>query len=156
MEEHIVEEIFSCLYEMKAAAERIPVVPRGMGRAQMNILYSIYDLSRELSQVKITDISNRLGVKSSNVISNIKELEHQGYVEKASDTRDRRVVHVTLTKEGGRMVERYVLEYYRLLGSALEGSQEELLAMVSSLEGLMRQMRRTRAEFIEQLGGIEE
>ena len=94
-------------------------------------------------------------MQSPNVIAIVKDLERQGCLKKLSDTRDRRVVHVKLTAEGKAVLERYVLNYFRLLGRTLEGQEAMLEDMVSGMQNLLGQIQKTKAEFLEQLGGIE-
>ena len=121
----------------------------------LTLTFGVYFLSRESGQVKITDVGKKLRMQSPNVIAIVKDLERQGCLKKLSDTRDRRVVHVKLTAEGKAVLERYVLNYFRLLGRTLEGQEAMLEDMVSGMQNLLGQIQKTKAEFLEQLGGIE-
>ena len=118
-------------------------------------MFCTVSLSRESGQVKITDVGKKLRMQSPNVIAIVKDLERQGCLKKLSDTRDRRVVHVKLTAEGKAVLERYVLNYFRLLGRTLEGQEAMLEDMVSGMQNLLGQIQKTKAEFLEQLGGME-
>ncbi|MDY5647678.1 MAG: winged helix DNA-binding protein [Lachnospiraceae bacterium] len=155
MRDKLIDELFDCLQEIKYEAERVPAVPHTMSRGHLNVLYGVYFLSRESGQVKITDVGKKLRMQSPNVIAIVKDLERQGCLKKLSDTRDRRVVHVKLTAEGKAVLERYVLNYFRLLGRTLEGQEAMLEDMVSGMQNLLGQIQKTKAEFLEQLGGIE-
>ena len=153
MKEYIIEELFDCLNDLKSIAELVPQPPEGISRAEMHILYSIYTLNKELSTVKVTDISRKLNIQSPNVIALVKKLEKQELVSKSADKKDKRVVHVSLTEDGARLVEEYVLTYQRMLKEALHDEEEELRILIKNLRKLGRRMEKTKALFIEELGG---
>jgi len=155
MREHIIEELFDCLNDLKGVAERVPMPPEGMNRAEMHVLYSIYTLSRELVSVKVTDVSRKLGIQSPNVIAMVKKLEQRSLVAKCADTKDKRVVHVLLTEEGKALVEKHILDYYRMLMSVFDGEDEDLKLLIKALRKLGRRVEKTKTLFIEELGGEE-
>ncbi|MFA6169527.1 MAG: MarR family transcriptional regulator [Candidatus Margulisiibacteriota bacterium] len=54
---------------------------------------------------KMSDISNALGVTMANVTSMVDRLIRDGYVERHEDPADRRIVRISLTKEGRKTYE---------------------------------------------------
>lgn len=58
----------------------------------------------ELGKAKITTLSRRMGVSPPTITGIVDRLERNGYVERARDENDRRVVFVSITQKGASVV----------------------------------------------------
>ncbi|MGI6705079.1 MAG: MarR family winged helix-turn-helix transcriptional regulator [Clostridia bacterium] len=61
--------------------------------------------------VTLSEISNRISKKSSNVTTLINFLEEKGIVRRIADRKDRRVVRIELTENGEKIRERAIAEH---------------------------------------------
>jgi DNA-binding MarR family transcriptional regulator len=67
--------------------------------AEKHVLFLIYELKNS-QPITISEIANKIGVTLAAVTHQINTLEKQGLVKRLSDSGDRRVVLIELTKKG--------------------------------------------------------
>jgi len=95
-------------------------------------------------QLKITEISEKMGLSNSTVSGIVDRLESQGYVERLRSKEDRRVVYVTTTPK----MKEQVMFHENMLESIMEealkqASEAELQQIVSGLELLNEILMKT-------------
>lgn len=79
-----------------------PIIDRyGLTIMQMRVLFEI----RREDGCTVSGLSRRVCAAGTNVSALCKRLEREGLLERSRDPRDERVVHITLTGEGGRTVD---------------------------------------------------
>ena len=85
-------------------------------------------------EMKISDLSGKLGLSNSTVSGIIDRLEKQGIVERIRSKNDRRVVHVNITCEFKRNAKKHFDEAERRLGELINAANSEELDTI--LKGL--------------------
>lgn len=92
------------------------------------------DAIGSIKDCKPTDVAKILMVTLGTVTASLNRLESKGYIERQRSTKDRRVVHLYLTKKG-RLVYRLHQKFHRrLVARITEGmSPEEFLIMKEGL-----------------------
>jgi DNA-binding MarR family transcriptional regulator len=92
-------------------------------------------------QVSMGELSQRMYLHISTVSGVVDRLEEKGYVERVRGDSDRRVVKISLTKAGKRLVQRGPEAAQGKLLHGLESlSRQEVLLIRSSLEKVVRLM----------------
>ena len=93
-------------------------------------------------QLKISDISKKMGLSNSTVSSLVDRLEGQGLVERIRSDKDRRVVWVQLSKEMNSCLNSHQDLLENLIKEALVGfSMSEKNLLVESLEKFSGKIR---------------
>lgn len=88
-------------------------------------------------EMKISDLSEKLGLSNSTVSGIIDRLEKQGLVERIRSKEDRRVVYVNVTEEFKRSAQEHFKEIERRFEAMLsEASTEELDKILDGLDTL--------------------
>lgn len=114
----------------------------------MNLIYGKMEKCEEKNKedahhMKISDLSERLGVAKSAVSQLVNNLEEKGLVERITTKEDRRMVYVALTKSGFDMIteaQGKAVEYYSGIVDSM-GEQD--------LDTLITLLERLRDAFIE-------
>ena len=92
---------------------------------------------RKKESCKISEIAEMMGVKPSAVSFMIDRLEHNDFVYREHDKKDRRVVNIMLTKEGIKKLESVIKDRKEIFESFLFNlSDEELLQFAKITEKL--------------------
>lgn len=144
-----ISEIMHCLRRIfKAIQQYSEAVLKefGVTGPQLWALRTIYDEGR----LSMGDLSQRMYLHMSTVSGVVDRLEEKGYVERTRGDEDRRVVKISLTKAGKKLVQRGPEAAQGKLLHGLESlSQREVLIIRSSLEKVVRLMeiQDTRATF---------
>jgi len=144
-----ISEIMQCLRRVfKAIQQYSEAVLKefGVTGPQLWALRTIYDEGR----LSMGELSQRMYLHMSTVSGVVDRLEEKGYVERTRGDEDRRVVKISLTKAGKKLVQRGPEAAQGKLLHGLESlSQREVLIIRSSLEKVVRLMeiQDTRATF---------
>lgn len=115
---------------------------RGLTLVQVGMLFQLDQRDGQA----IGELAAKLHVRPASVTGLADRLERGGYVRRRGDASDRRVVRVSLTPAGGRVLERIRAESRTYLGRALESMGE---ARVEALAELLE-------EFVEVAGSSTE
>ena len=92
-------------------------------------------------QLSMGKLSERMYLHMSTVSGIVDRLEKKGYVERKRDVADRRVVKISLTKTGKKLVQKAPEAAQGKLLHGLESlSRQEVLTIFSSLEKVVRMM----------------
>ena len=109
----------------------------GVTGPQLWVLRVIYREGR----LSMGDLSERMYLHISTVSGVVDRLAHKGYVERNREKPDRRVVKISLTKEGKRVVQRAPEAAQGKLLHGLESlSRKEVKGIHASLEKVVRLM----------------
>ena len=76
-------------------------------------------------RVKISDISDRLGIPRPGVTRTVKEMEAKGYLQKFSSAQDKRVTYLSMTEAGKALSRKYNEEFFSQLAPLLLDIKEE-------------------------------
>jgi DNA-binding MarR family transcriptional regulator len=144
-----ISEIMQCLRRIfKAIQQYSEAVLKefGVTGPQLWALRTIYDDG----QLSMGELSQRMYLHMSTVSGVVDRLEEKGYLERTRGEKDRRVVKISLTKAGKRIVQRGPEAAQGQLLHGLESlSGREVLIIRSSLERVVRLMeiQDTKATF---------
>ncbi|MFJ2954901.1 MarR family transcriptional regulator [Streptomyces sp. NBC_00669] len=115
-------------------AEDAPLRRVGLTRAEFDLLSTLRRTGRELTPGELARETFSSGAA---VTKRLKLLGERGWVERRSDTRDRRVARVRLTRSGGELIDSVVpdqLRYERVALSGLpDGDQRQVAALLAEL-----------------------
>jgi DNA-binding MarR family transcriptional regulator len=120
MEKLLIEFIDTLDLSLKSTQAQLDV---GSGMARLTINQFRYiDAIAALGEPTITGIAERLNITKASVTAGVNKLVRLGYVTKTQSSQDRRVFHVSLTGEGGRLIQAKSLaleKYSRFIEAAL-------------------------------------
>jgi DNA-binding MarR family transcriptional regulator len=104
--------------------------------AEKHVLFLIYELKNS-RPITISEIANKFGVTPAAVTHQINTLEKQGLVKRLSDSGDRRVVLIELTKNGRTQVAKLKKEFAKktqiLAGFLGEKDTKDLIRLVKKM-----------------------
>ena len=141
-----VKKVMDACYLAKRARDLLPTLPNGVTSSHVHYLDTIRKLELKTDSVRVSDISDKLGLPKPGVTKTVKEMEKLGLVEKHADKTDGRVVFLKITAAGNALLDEYVDELFGKLSRELgDVSDEDADAMIETVEKLYRVMRK-RAE----------
>ncbi len=141
-----VKKVMDACYLAKRVRDLLPTLPNGVTSSHVHYLDTIRKLELKTDSVRVTDISDELGLPKPGVTKTIKDMEKLGLVEKQADKTDGRVVFLKITAAGKALLDEYVDELFGELSRELgDVSDEDADAMIETVEKLYRVMRK-RAE----------
>ena len=141
-----VKKVMDACYLAKRARDLLPTLPNGVTSSHVHYLDTIRKLELKTDSVRVSDISDKLGLPKPGVTKTIKEMEKLGFVEKQADKTDGRVVFLKITAAGKALLDEYVDELFGELSRELgDVSDEDAETMIETVEKLYRVMRK-RAE----------
>ncbi len=141
-----VKEVMDACYLAKRVRDLLPTLPNGVTSSHVHYLDTIRKLELKTDSVRVSDISDELGLPKPSVTKTIKDMEKLGLVEKQADETDGRVVFLKITAAGKDLLDEYVDELFGELSRELDDvSDEDADAMIKTVEKLYRVMRK-RAE----------
>ena len=88
---------------------------------QLHYLHAI----REMSHPTITELAEKFGVQKSTVTVAINKLSQREFIDKTSSESDLRVVHVSLSVKGKRLIEVEDKGYYQFASHIIEVLDEK-------------------------------
>lgn len=141
-----VKKVMDACYLAKRARDLLPTLPNGVTSSHVHYLDTIRKLELKTDSVRVSDISDKLGLPKPGVTKTVKEMEKLGLVEKHADKTDGRVVFLKVTAAGNALLDEYVDELFGELSRELgDVSDEDAETMIETVEKLYRVMRK-RAE----------
>lgn len=141
-----VKKVMDACYLAKRVRDLLPTLPNGVTSSHVHYLDTIRKLELKTDSVRVSDISDELGLPKPGVTKTIKDMEKLGLVEKQADKTDGRVVFLKITAAGKALLDEYVDELFGELSRELDDvSDDDADAMVKTVEKLYRVMRK-RAE----------
>lgn len=114
-----IKEVMDACYLAKRVRDLLPALPGGVTSSHIHYLDTIRQLESIKDRVKVSDISDVLGLPRPSVTKTIKDMEHLGFVKKISTEEDGRIVYIQITDSGKELIDRYVDEYFTSLSKEL-------------------------------------
>ncbi len=140
-----IKKVMDACYLAKRARDLLPKLPNGVTSSHIHYLDTIRKLELKTDHIKVSDISDELGLPRPSVTKTIKDMEILGFVEKKAVENDRRVVEIKITAAGRDLVDEYVDRYFGGLSTQLdEISDRDADIMIRTIEKLYEVMRRRR------------
>lgn len=137
------KKVMDACYLAKRVRDMLPKLPNGVTSSHIHYLDTIRKLELRNGMVKVSDISDELGLPRPSVTKSIKDMEKLGFVEKKTTQKDGRVVFIKITVSGKELVDKYVDRYFGELSEKLDNiSDKDADNMIEVIEKLYRVMRR--------------
>lgn len=112
-------------YQAKRIRDMLPALPGGVTSSHIHYLDTLSKLEKTEGKVKVSDISENLGLPRPSVTKTVKDMEKLGFVEKETTETDGRFVYIKTTRTGRDLVDKYVDEYFGNLSEDLGGITDE-------------------------------
>lgn len=142
-----IKRMLDACYMAKRTRELLPRLPDGVSSAYIQYMDVIHKLQESGRNVKISDISDTLGLPRPGVTRTVKEMETKGYLKKITSDEDGRVVYITITDKGERLSEKYDKNYYSRLCEYMDDiTDEEADCMIKTIEKFHKIMSERRVE----------
>lgn len=136
-----VKKMLDACYLAKRIRELLPELPNGVAPSYIQYLDTIRRLEQTGEKVKISDISEALGLPRPGVTRTVREMEEKGYLRKLSSYEDGRITYITATPKGEELSERYnKIYFFELSGELNSISDEEADGMISAVEKFYKVM----------------
>lgn len=119
MEVKTVKKFLLACHAANRILNMLPDLPEGIGPRDLRILETVDDLAGERGKVRVSDVSERLGVSRPGVTRDISRLEAEGYLRKEQSPDDGRIVFVSLADSGERVRQKYATRYHEHLAEVL-------------------------------------
>ena len=142
------KKMIDACYTAKRARDFLPALPKGVAASYIRYLDVITEFSGKGERVKVSDISDRLGVKRPVITRTINEMERAGFVKKHRCDDDGRIVYLTATEEGCKLSERFNDNYFEKLLPLLEGiTEKEAKTTIETIGKLYDAMSKANLSF---------
>lgn len=120
-----IKEVMDACYQAKRIRDMLPALPGGVTSSHIYYLDTLSKLEKTEGKVKVSDISENLGLPRPSVTKTVKDMEKLGFVEKETTETDGRFVYIKTTRTGRDLVDKYVDEYFGNLSEDLGGITDE-------------------------------
>ena len=140
-----IKKVMDACYQAKRVRDLLPKLLNGVTSSHVHYLDTIRRLEEQTDHVKVSDISNELGVPRPGVTKITKDMEKLGFVEKKTAQTDGRVVFIKITAAGRELVDKYVDRYFGELSKELDDiSDADADRMIETIEKLYEVMRKRK------------
>ena len=142
MQRDKIKKVMDACYLAKRVRDLLPKLPNGVTSTRIHYLDTIRKLELKTANVKVSDISDELGLPRPGVTKITKDMEKLGLVEKKAAKTDGRVVFIKTTVSGKDLVDKYVDQYFGELSAELDDiSDEDADNMIETIEKLYEVMK---------------
>lgn len=139
MQRDKIKKVMDACYLAKRVRDLLPKLPNGVTSTRIHYLDTIRKLELKTANVKVSDISDELGLPRPGVTKITKDMEKLGLVEKKAAKTDGRVVFIKITVSGKDLVDKYVDQYFGELSAELDDiSDEDADNMIETIENYMK------------------
>ncbi|MFL2100550.1 MarR family winged helix-turn-helix transcriptional regulator [Desemzia sp. FAM 23991] len=125
MDRQLSEEYIDACFSAKHTMRFLPEPPPEVQKRHVYIIKTLYNLSKELREVRISDIAETIGVTLPSITKNIATLEDLGYIKKETNQEDKRVVNIYLTEKGLALHQKVVSDFHEKNSEILKDIPEE-------------------------------
>jgi len=130
----VAKELMNALFQFKKL--HLKGTPASCVKpSEMILLYQISEIN--LDGIKVSELSEKMNVKSPTITQSINNLEANGFVERSIDLTDRRAVKIRLTEKGKEFVsenqKRFISSIKGLVSFLGEENSKELTRLISQM-----------------------
>ena len=144
----LIKQMMDACYLAKRARDMLPPLPDGVMPSYIQYLDTIQKLEARGMRVKVSDLSDELGLPRPGVTRTVKEMEAKGYLKKQLSAEDGRVTYLLLSEEGKQLSRKYDKDYFQALAPYLDGiSEEDAKCMITTIEKFYQVMYERRDAF---------
>lgn len=144
-----IKALLDACYQAKRVRELLPALPEGVTSSYIHYLDTIERLEESGVRVKISDISDALQIPRPGVTRTVKEMENDGYLQKAASAEDGRVTYLTITDAGRRLSQTYNAQFFAQLAPLLADISDEQAACTVRTIGQLYQVMSERRITLE-------
>lgn len=136
-----IKALLDVCYQAKRVRELLPALPKGVASSYIHYLDTIERLEQSGVRVKVSDISDALGVPRPGVTRTVKEMELGGYLQKTTSEEDGRITYLTATEQGRKLSQAYNAQFFAQLAPLLADiSDEDAACTIGTIEKLYQVM----------------
>ena len=136
-----IKQVMDACYQAKRVRDMMPKLPNGVTPTHIHYLDVITKLELDGAEVKVSDISDELGLPRPGITKTIKGMEQLGFVEKKTSDADGRFVYIRSTQAGRDLVDKYVDEYFtdleEMLGDITDETADIMIVTIEKLYDVM-------------------
>jgi len=148
MKVELIKRMMDSCYLAKRARDMLPPLPEGVISSHIQYLDAVQKLQARGVRVRVSDLSDELGLPRPGVTRTVKEMEAKGWLKKQISAEDGRVTYLSVTEEGMALSRKYDADYFRQLAPYLNDiSEEEAECMISTIEKFYQVMYERRNSF---------
>ena len=145
-----IKAVLDACYPAKRVRDLLPKLPKGVTSSYIHYLDTIESLERQGVRVKVSDISDSLGLPRPGVTRTVKEMEAKGYLRKQASANDDRVTYIFITDAGKQLSQTYNERYFNRLAPFLNDiSEADAECTVRTIEKLHQIMSERRISIDE-------
>ena len=142
MQRDKIKKVMDACYLAKRVRDLLPKLPNGVTSTHIHYLDTIRKVELKTTNIKVSDISDELGLPRPGVTKITKDMEKLGLVEKKAAKTDGRVVFIKITASGKDLVDKYVDQYFGELSAELDDiSDADADNMIETIEKLYEVMK---------------
>ena len=132
-----IKKVMDACYQAKRVRDMLPALPGGITSSHIHYLDTLRKLEETLDKVKVSDMSDALGLPRPSVTKTVKDLENLGFVDKETTKEDGRLVYIKITGNGRKLVDKYVDRYFANLSKELSDiTDQDADKMIEVIEKL--------------------
>lgn len=149
MKVELIKRMMDACYLAKRARDMLPPLPEGVMPSYIQYLDALQKLEAQGVLVRVSDLSEALGLPRPGVTRTVKEMEAKGYLHKQVSAEDGRVTYLSLTEAGKQLSRKYDADYFQELAPWMDRiSEEDAECMIATIETFYQIMaeRRTSSE----------
>ena len=148
MTTELIKQMMDACYLAKRTRDMLPALPDGVMPSYIQYLDTIQKLQAQGTRVKVSDLSDALGLPRPGVTRTVKEMEAKGYLTKEVSAEDGRVTYLSLSEAGMQLSRKYDKDYFQQLAPYLDGiSEEDARVMIATIEKFYQVMYERRNTF---------
>lgn len=141
----LMKKMMDACYQAKRIREMLPPLPQGVTSSYIRYLDIIQRLERKGSQVKVSALSDTLGIPRPGVTRTVKEMEDKGYLKKEISEEDRRITYLFITEQGKKLSEKYNEQVFdELLSLTQDISEEDAECTIRTIHKIYEMMSERR------------
>jgi DNA-binding MarR family transcriptional regulator len=148
MKVELIKRMMDACYLAKRARDMLPPLPEGVMPSYIQYLDALQKLEARGVLVRVSDLSEALGLPRPGVTRTVKEMEAKGYLHKQVSAEDGRVTYLSLTEAGKQLSRKYDADYFQELAPWMDRiSEEDAECMIATIETFYQIMAERRTSF---------
>ena len=148
MKVELIKRMMDACYLAKRARDMLPPLPEGVMPSYIQYLDALQKLEAQGVLVRVSDLSDALGLPRPGVTRTVKEMEAKGYLHKQVSAEDGRVTYLSLTEAGKQLSRKYDADYFQELAPWMDRiSEEDAECMIATIETFYQIMAERRTSF---------
>lgn len=116
-----IKEVMDACYQAKRIRDMLPALPGGVTPSHIHYLDTLSKLEKTEGKVKVSDISENLGLPRPSVTKTVKDMEKLGFVEKETTETDGRFVYIKTTRQEETWLINMLMNILVIFRKILEG-----------------------------------